>query len=66
MVDQNLGDISSVGLVVKKKCVAAQYYLTKAILGGKTPTTHMLHRMTQGCVQSTQVIQKGKYKAYRR
>jgi len=45
------------------ECVALWYYLTKAILRDYTPTTNMLHRMAQGCVQGTQVIQKGMYKA---
>ncbi len=38
----------------------------KTILRDHTPTTNMLRRMTQGCVQGTQVIQKGEYKAYGR
>ena len=45
------------------ECVALWYYLTKAILRDHTPTTNMLHRMTQGCVQGTQVIRKGEYEA---
>ena len=46
------------------ECVTLGYYLTEAILRDHTPTTNMLHRMTQACVRGTQVILKGKYKAY--
>ena len=54
MVDQ-LEVIISVGKV-DKKSVLAWYFLTEVILRGYTPTTHMLHRMTQGRVQGTQVV----------
>ena len=48
--------ISSVGKVVEKG-VLAWYFLTEVVLRGNTPITHMLHRMTQGCVQGTLVVQ---------
>ena len=55
MVDQ-LEVISSVGKVVKI-CVLTWYILTEVMLRGYTPTTHMLHKMTQGRVQGTLVVQ---------
>ena len=54
MVDQ-LEVIIGVGKLVKEG-VLAWSFLTEVILIGYTLTTHMLHRMTQGCVQGTQVL----------
>jgi hypothetical protein len=66
MVDQLEVEIS-VGTFVKRNRIRRFVVLfDKTILRDHTPTTNMSHRMSQGRVQGTQVIQKGEYKAYGR
>ena len=63
MIDQSEVKIS-VGNVCQKNGMRRIVVLfDKTILRDHAPTTHMLHRMMQGCVRGTQVIQKGEYKA---
>ncbi len=63
MVDQSEVKISVGNVCQKNRMRCFVVLFDKTNLRDHTPTTNMLHRMTQGCVQGTQVIRKGEYKA---